>query len=725
MASPAALTDAELREQLLVLGATVGPITPTTRSVYERQLAKRRAAASASDGASPRAAKPSAASRRRNRETNKPGTPISIEIRKKMKGRRGAVGHAINSSESEDDVPEFDFLTKEDAENLEGITGMTKSKIAHPVTDVLRLDFQSKQRNCAVSQRLPSPQISTKPLVVSKFAEYGQSPPKLSKVYPELPIAPEPSTSNLETSGKFSGVTAHYSNEAQKRPAYLPDERSPHTSFLGKTSDDIADDDEEDDHMESSRILEPEEIGQILKPEPDPLASLPSVFDVVGDWKYQAYVPGGRLSDADFVQKTEDGTSYVEYVDEEDGHMESSRILMPESFSKMSEPEIHRLSPLGSVSRIPEVWKQKGYLQEERLRENGLIGIKNDEIECDEEDDDHMESSRILEPTVTDCEATAKSLCRETGPNVATFLLYPTSCLVLLVLFAYFSVIHEERILAITGKLAGFVVDTTGLLYRYAVLPSIIFAAAGGLGSVLYILREQYLSARAEKKRKFFDVVEKIIDIIRGSNAIGLEYVAEPHVRDMLIPPSARTRDGPEWCRWNEAVKFINEMESRVSTETRVINGVECTVWRWIPISTTEADKSAFEGRTPTTAPDHALSHCLKLRGVFSSPEDLVNADVEKLLAQKLTPIQPLHLHVESNSEAGLAFARFATLADCKEAFTTLHCWSFNGHVVSAKYLRDDRYERRFPDAPRGATKIKATDATSTTDASSCDTSSG
>lgn len=50
MADPATLTDVQLREQLLALGANVGPITATTRSLYEKQLEKRRAAAANATG---------------------------------------------------------------------------------------------------------------------------------------------------------------------------------------------------------------------------------------------------------------------------------------------------------------------------------------------------------------------------------------------------------------------------------------------------------------------------------------------------------------------------------------------------------------------------------------------------------------------------------------------------------------------------------------------------
>lgn len=33
---------------------------------------------------------------------------------------------------------------------------------------------------------------------------------------------------------------------------------------------------------------------------------------------------------------------------------------------------------------------------------------------------------------------------------------------------------------------------------------------------------------------------------------------------------------------WDEAVKFINESDSRIRTEVQVVQGEPCEVWRWL-----------------------------------------------------------------------------------------------------------------------------------------------
>lgn len=75
--------------------------------------------------------------------------------------------------------------------------------------------------------------------------------------------------------------------------------------------------------------------------------------------------------------------------------------------------------------------------------------------------------------------------------------------------------------------------------------------------------------------------------------------------------------------------------------------------------------------------------------------------NLKEALLQKIAPIKPLHVYVENDSKEGVMFARFASLTDCSCAFKSLHGTWFNGQLVWAKFLRDERYEQRFPNALR------------------------
>ncbi|VDK27593.1 unnamed protein product [Gongylonema pulchrum] len=89
----------------------------------------------------------------------------------------------------------------------------------------------------------------------------------------------------------------------------------------------------------------------------------------------------------------------------------------------------------------------------------------------------------------------------------------------------------------------------------------------------------------------------------------------------------------------------------------------------------------AFDASMRRHAPENAPSHCLKLRGLFSSVKNAEGQkeEIEHSLLQKLKPLVPVHMHVETGSQEGLVFVRFASLFDCGEAFKSLHGSWFNG----------------------------------------------
>ncbi|VDM15465.1 unnamed protein product [Wuchereria bancrofti] len=78
-----------------------------------------------------------------------------------------------------------------------------------------------------------------------------------------------------------------------------------------------------------------------------------------------------------------------------------------------------------------------------------------------------------------------------------------------------------------------------------------------------------------------------------------------------------------------------------------------------------------------------APSHCLKLRGMFSSAKDYETKFMylKEALLQKIAPVKPIHVYVEKDSKEGVMFARFASLTDCSCAFKSLHGTWFNGQL--------------------------------------------
>ncbi|VDN01247.1 unnamed protein product [Thelazia callipaeda] len=343
--------------------------------------------------------------------------------------------------------------------------------------------------------------------------------------------------------------------------------------------------------------------------------------------------------------------------------------------------------------------------EEINVSKPGLINVH------DGDSDDHMESSRTISTTKTRVPYSQNSF-----PILLALNKY-IKMWISLILPHKFSFKRPT-----SARNTMFGLDTSRvLLYSFLSLFSFLFIAymatvnsalliqssrnayVCGVLVGVYVLQQNQMKKSARDKQLTFELIEKIIDIIRSADEKGEIYVAEPHVRDMLLPPSQRMRDSPEWRRWQKAVKFINLNESRVSTETRIINGVECSVWRWISGKSSGWQGNAFRETARLNLSDRASSHCLKLRGLSSSGDGYETKcqDLKDALLQRIAPIRPIHFYMEKDSKDGIVFTRFSSLSDCNRAFRLLHGTWFNGQLVWAKFLRDERYEERFPNAPQ------------------------
>jgi len=109
------------------------------------------------------------------------------------------------------------------------------------------------------------------------------------------------------------------------------------------------------------------------------------------------------------------------------------------------------------------------------------------------------------------------------------------------------------------------------------------------LGVVMVCVVLRYMKYRwtkeEEETRQMYDMVVKIIDVLRSHNEACQEnkdlqpYMPIPHVQDSLIQPHDKKKMKKVWDR---AVDFLAANESRVRTETRRIGGADFLVWRWI-----------------------------------------------------------------------------------------------------------------------------------------------
>ncbi|KAL4840050.1 hypothetical protein H8958_014671 [Nasalis larvatus] len=247
------------------------------------------------------------------------------------------------------------------------------------------------------------------------------------------------------------------------------------------------------------------------------------------------------------------------------------------------------------------------------------------------------------------------------------------------------------------------------------------------LGVVMVCVVLRYMKYRwtkeEEETRQMYDMVVKIIDVLRSHNEACQEnkdlqpYMPIPHVRDSLIQPHDRKKMKKVWDR---AVDFLAANESRVRTETRRIGGADFLVWRWIQPSAS-CDKilvipsKVWQGQAfhldRRNSPPNSLTPCLKIRNMFDPVMEIGDQwhlAIQEAILEKCSDNDGIvHIAVDKNSREGCVYVKCLSPEYAGKAFKALHGSWFDGKLVTVKYLRLDRYHHRFPQALTSNTPLK------------------
>uniref|UniRef100_H0XWL6 LEM domain containing 3 n=2 Tax=Otolemur garnettii TaxID=30611 RepID=H0XWL6_OTOGA len=247
------------------------------------------------------------------------------------------------------------------------------------------------------------------------------------------------------------------------------------------------------------------------------------------------------------------------------------------------------------------------------------------------------------------------------------------------------------------------------------------------LGVVMVCVVLRYMKYRwtkeEEETRQMYDLVVKIIDVLRSHNEACQEnkdlqpYMPIPHVRDSLIQPHDRKKMKKVWDR---AVDFLAANESRVRTETRRVGGADFLVWRWIQPSAS-CDKilvipsKVWQGQAfhldRRNSPPNSLTPCLKIRNMFDPVMEIGDQwhlAIQEAILEKCSDNDGIvHIAVDKNSREGCVYVKCLSPEYAGKAFKALHGSWFDGKLVTVKYLRLDRYHHRFPQALSCSTPLK------------------
>lgn len=241
-----------------------------------------------------------------------------------------------------------------------------------------------------------------------------------------------------------------------------------------------------------------------------------------------------------------------------------------------------------------------------------------------------------------------------------------------------------------------------------------VIAVIGLVWGLVYYMKYRW-RREEEETRQMYDMVERIIDVLRSHNEACQEnkdlrpYLPIPHVRDSLVQPQDRKKMKRVWDR---AVTFLSANESRIRTEPQRIGGADFQVWRWIQPSLS-VDKislipsKVWQGKAfpldRRNSPPNSLTPCLKIRNMFDPVMEVGenwHLAIHEAILEKCSDNDGIvHIAVDKNSREGCVYVKCLSAEHSGKAFKALHGSWFDGKLVTVKYLRLDRYHQRFPQA--------------------------
>ncbi|XP_054712466.1 inner nuclear membrane protein Man1-like isoform X2 [Uloborus diversus] len=241
---------------------------------------------------------------------------------------------------------------------------------------------------------------------------------------------------------------------------------------------------------------------------------------------------------------------------------------------------------------------------------------------------------------------------------------------------------------------------------------------------LLYCGGKLWKKRREVQEKMFYEMVEKVIDILQDQQDSSYQsdsslgpYKAVVNIRDTLISP--KERKTKLWL-WDKVVAFIEENESRVSVEYKTIAGEDFKVWRWNPSTNQEneggkqgkvwqgqAFNSLGKGKNATYSP----TPCLKIRNMFD-PEveygDEWQVSIQDAILEKCEGNDGIHhIAFDTSSNEGCVYMLCSSSEAAGKAFNALHGWWFDNKLVTVKYIRYERYLERFPEAEHCTEPLK------------------
>lgn len=236
---------------------------------------------------------------------------------------------------------------------------------------------------------------------------------------------------------------------------------------------------------------------------------------------------------------------------------------------------------------------------------------------------------------------------------------------------------------------------------------------------VLYVSVVRYKAWKDRRQHQVYALAEKITAILKEHAEqpnCKEPFLAQAHVRDMLISPGQRKQLSGVW---QAAVAYLERNETRLRAELQQIEGESWMVWRWLgsvspprakvwqgrAFESSQGGGSGSAGGSPSLGGLSAYvpATCLKIRNMFDPDVEYESGwarQIENAILEKCEGNAGIvHIHVDTASREGCVYVKCANLESAGQAYRALHGSWFDGNLITVKYLRLERYHDRFPEA--------------------------
>lgn len=232
----------------------------------------------------------------------------------------------------------------------------------------------------------------------------------------------------------------------------------------------------------------------------------------------------------------------------------------------------------------------------------------------------------------------------------------------------------------------------------------------GALG--LYLLYRLFVKYQQSKRDAVAFFIDEIISNLMRKAAVDPDQssIVVNHLRDKLIP--LHKRKSLDWA-WKEAIKYLEQNESRIQFEMGMRNGEDCKLMRWIDTVSPEqiGQRSPVKKwHSPAFDKTNKISNpptpCLKIRQMFDKFEannPNLKTIIQDAILEKVGPNCKIY-DIQLDKQTCCVYVRCASPRDAGIVHDEINGWWFDKRLVSIKFLRLERYLNRFPKASSGPT---------------------